>query len=75
MSKPSVQTKDLLCSLTEMPSSIPSTAPQNTVIVTIIKTEPIKPINECPTCGQLGKTMNKRHKDTLAYLDHNISAL
>ncbi|UWE70730.1 transposase family protein [Corynebacterium diphtheriae bv. mitis] len=32
-----------------MSSSIPSTAPQNMVIVTIIEAEPI---NECPTCGQ-----------------------
>ncbi|KXI19571.1 hypothetical protein HMPREF3227_00355 [Corynebacterium sp. CMW7794] len=29
VSNPSVQTKDLLCSLTEMSSSIPSAAPQN----------------------------------------------
>ncbi|AEX70720.1 hypothetical protein Q6D62_10900 [Corynebacterium diphtheriae] len=43
--------------------------------IIVIEAEPIKPINGCPTCGQLGKTMNKRHKDTLAYLDHNISAL
>ncbi|WP_133062339.1 hypothetical protein [Corynebacterium diphtheriae] len=54
VSKPSVQTKGLPCSPTEMPSAIPSAAPQNTVIVTVIEAEPIKPINECPTCGQPG---------------------
>ncbi|WP_374064274.1 hypothetical protein ABMV15_02890 [Corynebacterium belfantii] len=37
-----------------MPSSIPSTAPQNTVIVTVIEAEPVESINECPTCGQPG---------------------
>ncbi|WP_198535338.1 hypothetical protein [Corynebacterium diphtheriae] len=31
---------------------IPSAAPQNTVIVTVIEAEPTKPINEYPTCGQ-----------------------
>ncbi|CAB1045957.1 transposase [Corynebacterium diphtheriae] len=35
----------------------------------IIEAEPIKPINECPTCGQPSKTMNKRRKDILAYFD------
>ncbi|CAB1011718.1 hypothetical protein FRC0547_01109 [Corynebacterium diphtheriae] len=35
-----------------MPSAIPSTAPQNTVIVTVIEAEPIKSINEYPTCRQ-----------------------
>ncbi|UJL52248.1 hypothetical protein FE381_10080 [Corynebacterium diphtheriae] len=35
-----------------MSSSIPSTAPQNTLIVTVIEAEPIESINECPTCGQ-----------------------
>ncbi|CAB0916567.1 hypothetical protein FRC0426_01990 [Corynebacterium diphtheriae] len=69
MSKPSVQTKDLLCRPTEMSSSTPSAAPQNMVIVTIIEAEPIEPINECPTCGQPSKTMNKRRKDILAYFD------
>ncbi|MBG9329681.1 hypothetical protein CHUV2995_02939 [Corynebacterium diphtheriae subsp. lausannense] len=37
-----------------MPSSIPSAAPQNTVIVTVIEAEPVESINECPTCGQPG---------------------
>ncbi|WP_198537025.1 hypothetical protein [Corynebacterium diphtheriae] len=50
MSNPS-KIKNLPCNLTEMSSSIPSAAPQNTVIVTIIEAEPIKLINECPTCG------------------------
>ncbi|AEX45124.1 hypothetical protein CDHC01_2073 [Corynebacterium diphtheriae HC01] len=52
VSKPSVQTKGLPCSPTEMPSAIPSAAPQNTVIVTVIEAEPIKPINEYPTRRQ-----------------------
>ncbi|CAB0738346.1 hypothetical protein FRC0087_02050 [Corynebacterium diphtheriae] len=37
------KTKDLPCNLTEMPSSIPSAAPQNMVIVTIIEAEPVEP--------------------------------
>ncbi|CAB0524098.1 hypothetical protein [Corynebacterium diphtheriae] len=53
MSNPS-KTKDLPCNLTEMSSSIPSAAPQNTVIVTVIEAEPVESINECPTCGQPG---------------------
>ncbi|MFA1418104.1 hypothetical protein ACDL62_08715 [Corynebacterium diphtheriae] len=59
-------TKDLLCRLTEMSSAIPSAAPQNMVIVTIIKAEPI---NECPTCGQPGVL---RDHVILAYFDHYI---
>ncbi|MHC9547039.1 hypothetical protein ACQQ64_10435 [Corynebacterium diphtheriae] len=41
----------------------------------IIEAEPIKPINECPTCGQPSKTMNKRRKDTPRLLRHKINAL
>ncbi|CAB1024456.1 hypothetical protein FRC0522_02123 [Corynebacterium diphtheriae] len=55
------KTKDLPCSPTEISSSIPSTAPQNTVIVTVIEAESVEPINECPTCGQ-----------PRALRDHNI---
>ncbi|OWN45060.1 transposase [Corynebacterium diphtheriae bv. gravis] len=35
----------------------------------MIEAEPVEPINEYPTCGQPGRTMNKRRKDILAYFD------
>ncbi|MFA1532648.1 hypothetical protein [Corynebacterium belfantii] len=40
--------------------------------IIVIEAEPIESINECPTCGQPGKTMNKCCKDIFAYFDHYI---
>ncbi len=63
VSNPSVQT-DLLCSLTEMSSSIPSAAPQNaellspvpqkTVTSLLLKPNPSSRSIKSPTCGQPG---------------------
>ncbi|WP_206744868.1 hypothetical protein [Corynebacterium diphtheriae] len=62
-----------MCSLTELPSSIPSAAPQNTVIVTVIEAESVEPIE--PHKRAAWKAMSKRRKDTLAYIRHTINAL
>ncbi len=61
----SYKTKDLPCSLTEMSSSMPSAASQNTVIVTVIEAEPVE-----PHVRAVKKTMSKRRKDTFAYIRH-----
>ncbi|MBG9360927.1 hypothetical protein NY035_05460 [Corynebacterium diphtheriae bv. mitis] len=56
-----------------MPSSIPSAAPQSTVIVTVIEAEPVEPIE--PHMRAAWKAMSKRRKDTLSYIRHTINAL
>ncbi|MHC9549159.1 hypothetical protein [Corynebacterium diphtheriae] len=50
-----------------MPSSIPSTAPQSTVIVTVIEAESVEPIE--PHMRAAWKAMSKRRKVILAYFD------
>ncbi|UWE96187.1 hypothetical protein NY052_00815 [Corynebacterium diphtheriae bv. mitis] len=56
-----------------MPSSIPSAAPQNMVIVTVIEAEPVEPIE--PHMRAAWKAMSKRRKVILAYIRHTINAL
>ncbi|MFA1434049.1 hypothetical protein ACDL36_11205 [Corynebacterium diphtheriae] len=55
-----------------MPSAIPSAAPQNMVIVTVIEAEPVEPIE--PHMRAAKKTMSKRRKGILAYIRHTNNA-
>ncbi|ERA50326.1 hypothetical protein [Corynebacterium diphtheriae] len=55
-----------------MSSSIPSAAPQSTVIVTVIEAESVEPIE--PHMRAAKKTMSKRRKGILAYIRHTNNA-